>query len=103
MMFMSLETPTLRTARLVLRPLTVADRADLYALHANPRVMRFWDSAPWTDEAQADRFLARCRALAEGGSGVRVALEHRADGSFLGWVGLHHWTRTTAAPTSATC
>ncbi len=90
---MPLPPPTLRTARLVLRPLVDADRDDLFELHASAAVMRYWDSVPWSDASQAERFLARCRALADEGTGIRVALEAHNGGDFVGWMGLQRWDR----------
>jgi ribosomal-protein-alanine N-acetyltransferase len=40
---MSLPTPTLHTARLLLRPFTQADTDAIFALHSSPRVLRYWD------------------------------------------------------------
>ncbi|MGL4177978.1 MAG: GNAT family N-acetyltransferase [Dermatophilaceae bacterium] len=88
---MALPTPALETRRLRLRPFTRADREDLFSLHANARVMRYWDSVPWHDSTRADQFLARCTALEEQGSGARVAIERRDDGAFIGWCGLQRW------------
>ncbi|MBK8868766.1 MAG: GNAT family N-acetyltransferase [Dermatophilaceae bacterium] len=88
---MALLSPTLTTARLVLRPFRDADRREVFELHSNARVMRYWDSAPWRDETQADRFLARCRALSDNEAGARVAVERRDTGRFIGWIGLQHW------------
>ncbi|MGL5818671.1 MAG: GNAT family N-acetyltransferase [Phycicoccus sp.] len=88
---MALLTPVLGTRRLRLRPFTEADREDLLSLHANARVMRYWDSIPWRDSTHADRFLARCEALEEHGSGARVAIERRDDKVFIGWCGLQRW------------
>ncbi|GMA21647.1 acetyltransferase [Arsenicicoccus piscis] len=91
MTFVVLPTPTLTTARLVLRPFRDDDRNAVYLLHASAPVMQYWDSSPWTEMAQADRFLARCRALAEEASGARVAVDRREDAAFLGWIGLQRW------------
>lgn len=77
---MSLSTPTLATERLILRPFTDADADDIYALQSDAEVLRYWDSPPWTERAEADRFLERCRTLAEEGSGVRLVLEDKNDG-----------------------
>jgi ribosomal-protein-alanine N-acetyltransferase len=90
MRLMALLSPTLTTARLVLRPFRDADRREVFELHSNARVMRYWDSAPWRDETQADRFLARCRALSDNEAGARVAVERRDTGRFIGWIGLQH-------------
>ncbi|WP_354438010.1 GNAT family N-acetyltransferase [Marmoricola sp. OAE513] len=84
-----LAAPTLRTERLVLRPFTSSDAADLYALHSNAFVLRYWDSPPWTEPARAESFLDGCRQLAEEGTGVRLAVE--SAGGFLGWCSLTRW------------
>ena len=90
-MRMSVPTPTLHTARLRLRPFTDADADDLFALHSNAHVLRYWDSPPWTDRARAGRFIEKCQQLSEEGSGARVAMERASDGAFLGWCGLTKW------------
>lgn len=88
---MSLPAPTLHTARLRLRPFDDADAADLFALHSNEHVLRFWDAPPWTDRERATRFLTVCRQMAEEGTGARLAVDRVSDGSFIGWCGLHRW------------
>ena len=44
MMNMSLKTPTLHTARLLLRPFTEGDTDAIYALMSNAYVVRYWDA-----------------------------------------------------------
>ncbi|TDT40752.1 RimJ/RimL family protein N-acetyltransferase [Streptomyces sp. BK208] len=88
---MTLTTPTLHTPRLRLRPFTGADRDHLFVLHADARVMRYWDSPPWTERARAERFVAACRRMADEGTGVRVAVDRVSDGAFVGWCGLVEW------------
>ena len=88
---MALPTPELHTDRLRLRPFTDADAAPLYALHSSTRVMRYWDSPPWTDESVARRFLSYCRTAEEEGTGIRVAVDRALDGRFIGWCGLTGW------------
>jgi len=87
----SLPTPTLNAARLRLRPFTEADADALFALHSSARVLRYWDSPPWTDRARADRFIAACRQLAEEGTGARLAIDLASDGRFIGWCALARW------------
>ncbi|HKW82659.1 MAG TPA: GNAT family N-acetyltransferase, partial [Burkholderiaceae bacterium] len=60
---MPLPTPTLHTARLLLRPFTPADTDAIFALHTNARVLRYWDAPPWKERARAERFIAACRQL----------------------------------------
>ena len=55
---MSLPTPTLHTARLLLRPFTDADMDAIFALQSSPRVLRYWDAPAWKNRAQAERFIA---------------------------------------------
>ncbi|KAF2779862.1 acetyltransferase [Streptomyces sp. OM5714] len=88
---MTLVTPELRTDRLRLRPFTDADGDRLFALHGNTRVMRYWDSPPWTERARAERFLANCRTLEDEGTGARTAIDRASDGAFVGWCGLSEW------------
>lgn len=88
---MPLPTPLLHTASLRLRPVTDGDADALFALHSDARVLRFWDSPPWTERARADRFIAACRQIEEEGSGARVAMERASDGTFVGWCGLTMW------------
>src|SRR5690349_1063724 len=88
---MSLPPPTLTTERLRLRPFEDRDADDLYALHSDAHVLRYWDSPPWTDPARAERFLAVCRQMADEGTGVRVAVDRVADSRFVGWCVLHRW------------
>jgi RimJ/RimL family protein N-acetyltransferase len=88
---MALTTPTLHTDRLRLRPFTGADAEALFALHSNAHVLRYWDSPPWAERERAGRFLAACNRMAAEGSGVRVAVDRREDGSFLGWCSLSRW------------
>jgi len=87
----TLPTPTLHTARLRLRPFTSADADSLFALHSNAYVLRYWDSPPWGEPARAERFIARCRQIAEEGSGARLAIDRGSDAAFLGWCGLTEW------------
>src|SRR2546423_21013 len=91
MRLMSLPTPTLHTARLRLRPFDDADADDLFALHSNAYVLRYWDAPPWSDRARSERFINACRQMAEGGTGARLAVERVSDGVFIGWCRLDRW------------
>jgi len=88
---MSLPTPTLDTARLILRPFDDADADSLFALQSNAEVLRYWDSPPWSSPSQASDFLNMCRKMAEEGTGVRLVITGKADGSFLGWCTFNSW------------
>jgi RimJ/RimL family protein N-acetyltransferase len=60
--------PTLTGTRVRLRPLRSDDADDLFALHSDPRVMRYWSHTAWTAREQAVARIAqleRDRAGAE--------------------------------------
>lgn len=60
--------PLLESGRVRLRALAPDDAAALFALHSDPRVMRYWSFPAWTDARQAVEQLARIerdRALLE--------------------------------------
>ena len=90
-MDIALPTPSLHTDRLRLRAFDDGDAQDLFALHSNARVLRYWDAPPWSDPARAERFIAACRQMAAEGSGARLAVERASDGAFIGWCGLIAW------------
>jgi RimJ/RimL family protein N-acetyltransferase len=85
---MALPTPTLHTARLRLRPFADADANDLFALHSNARVLRYWDAPPWREHGRAERFITACRQMAQGGTGARLP----AAASWRGTCGRTYWT-----------
>jgi len=88
---MTLPAPTLRTDRLRLRPFDDADGDELFALHSNARVMRYWDAPPWRERLRAGRFIAACRQMAVEGTGARLAVDLARDGEFIGWCSLNRW------------
>jgi len=66
---MALPTPTVHTARLRLRPFDDADANDLFALHSNACVLRYWDAPPWSERVRSERFITACRQMAQEGTG----------------------------------
>jgi RimJ/RimL family protein N-acetyltransferase len=91
MTLMSLPAPTLRTARLLLRPFGDEDAAALFALQSNGHVLRYWDAPAWSDPSHALGFIAACRQMADEGTGVRLAVERLSDGRFIGWCTSNRW------------
>lgn len=86
-----LPTPALQTERLRLRAFEDADADDLFALHSNAYVLRYWDSPPWSERARAEKFIAACRQMELEGTGARLAVDRVADGAFIGWCSLSGW------------
>ncbi|MGN5633083.1 GNAT family N-acetyltransferase [Streptomyces sp. AC154] len=87
----SLPTPSLHTSRLRLRAFEDADADNLFALHSNAYVLRYWDSPPWSERARAAKFITACRQLAQEGTGARLAVDRVSDGAFIGWCSLSSW------------
>lgn len=54
-----LPVPSLRTARLTLRPLTVSDVPALFTIHSDPATMRYWSGSAWTDDERGHAMVAR--------------------------------------------
>ncbi|WP_069811160.1 GNAT family N-acetyltransferase [Streptomyces sp. TP-A0874] len=80
----------LETERLVLRRLTGDDVDDLFALHADPEVMKYLDAGPpMAREAVREQLLPRLLECYEryGGLGYWAAVRRAGPdaGSFLGW------------------
>lgn len=88
---MSFVVPTIETERLLLRPFQASDGDPLFALQSDAEAMRYWDSSPWTDRSMVEKFFASGEAAAEDGTGLRVAIERRADGEFIGWCTFNSW------------
>ena len=57
-MFASDRLPEIQSERVVLRWLERTDAADLYRIHSDPEVMKYWSCLPWTDASQADKYIA---------------------------------------------
>jgi RimJ/RimL family protein N-acetyltransferase len=65
---------TLTTPRLTLRPPRRGDEDDLFALHADPAVMRYFSEPPWTDRDRAERKIEEDAAAFERGEYFRFAI-----------------------------
>lgn len=77
---------TLTTERLLLRPWRESDREPLAELNADKRVMEFMPRR--LSRAESDDFFDRIQAhFKQHGFGL-WAVEHRATGSFVGFIGL---------------
>jgi [ribosomal protein S5]-alanine N-acetyltransferase len=65
----------LDTERLRLRWIEDDDAPGVLAMRADPQVMRYATSAPWTDIAQANESIARAREARLAGTAVRFTIE----------------------------
>jgi len=74
----------LQTERLQLRPLRMQDAQALYTIHADPEVMRYWSTPPWTTLDDALRMVEGDARAADTGQALRLGLERRDGGAFVG-------------------
>ncbi len=74
----------LSTERLRLRPLATADAAALFAIFSDPRVMRYWSSAPWTSIEKAHEMIAKDASAMAVGENLRLGLETTHDSRLIG-------------------
>lgn len=74
----------LATARLTLRPLEDGDAPGLFGVFSDPRVMRYWSSPPWDDEARAREMIAQDRKAMRRGDYVRLGIETQDSREFVG-------------------
>ena len=89
--------PPLHTKRLMLRALTPADEAGLFAIYANPNVTRFCDVATLENHAQARAMLQVFQKEFEQDTGVRWAITERGSPQLIGQCGLGWYRHNRSA------
>ncbi|KFI07220.1 GNAT family N-acetyltransferase [Massilia sp. BSC265] len=87
----SYPTSILTTERLTLRPMTMTDAADLFAVFSDPAVVRYWSAEPWTSITFAQSAIARALEGYRDQSEVRFGIELAETGALIGTVNLHHF------------
>jgi len=85
-----------QTTRLLLRQWKPGDRVPFAAMNADPRVMQHFPAL--LSRAESDAMADRCQALIEERGWGFWAVELKASGTFIGFVGLH--TPAAALPFS---
>ncbi len=79
----SFEHLHLHTERLSLRPLRADDAQAMFELFSDTEVVRYW-GAPWTGIEAAHDFIAQETAAMHGGKHIRLAIELKEGGQFIG-------------------
>lgn len=79
--------PIMETSRLILREFTVDDTYDIYALNADPEVIRYTGDPPFETVESARDFLNNYMDYENNGFG-RWAVIRKDSNTFLGWCGL---------------
>jgi len=82
--------PVLETGRLVLRHLTPADAADVFAVFSDPEVMRYWDGVPMTAVEQASAYIAEIDEHLRRRTLFQWGVVERTSGSVIGTCTLLH-------------
>jgi ribosomal-protein-alanine N-acetyltransferase len=90
----TLDSITLATERLRLRPLVAADAAALFAIFSDTEVMRYWSSLPWTDMEQASQYIAAAEEGLANGTTLRLGIEVAATGQLVGQAALYAFHET---------
>lgn len=80
---LSFRSPPIRSARLVLRPLTEADVPALFAIHADPAAMRYWSAPLWQDDRRGRDMVARDLDAAQTDH-LRLGIELAQPGTLVG-------------------
>jgi RimJ/RimL family protein N-acetyltransferase len=79
----------LATERIDLTEMVPSDAAEVYALNADPEVVRYVGDGPFASVEAARDFLTAYRDYRAYGYG-RWAMRRRSDGALLGWCGLKY-------------
>ncbi len=82
--------PTIAAGRVLLRWLTERDVDDLFSIFSDREVMRFWSSAPFTDEAAARRLLEHIRESFQTKQLFQWGVARRSDDRVIGTCTLTH-------------
>lgn len=81
--------PLLQTPRLRLRTVEIADVPALYAVFADPRVMRYWSSAPMEEIAEAEALQADIAAMMRDDTLYQWGIEPLDGAGLIGTVTLY--------------
>jgi RimJ/RimL family protein N-acetyltransferase len=75
---------TLRTERLLLRPIRESDAAAMFAMYSDPRVTRYLAEPPWTSIDRAHERIAKGVRATSDGLYIRLGLEVTDGGAYIG-------------------
>jgi len=81
---------TLKTDRLVLRPMLPGDVDALFAMRSDPQVQRYGSHGPWTERQTAVDYVERMMGYVEAGDPPQFAIERQADRVVVGSCTLFH-------------
>ena len=76
--------PILHTARLRMRPLSLDDTPQIFAIHSDLRTLEYWSHDPFVDIEQAEDLIRANMEWVETGQAVYWAVEDRESGKLIG-------------------
>jgi ribosomal-protein-alanine N-acetyltransferase len=86
--------PTIQTARLVLREIVADDAADLFAIHGDAGLMRWFGVDPLKDLAGAQKLVELFASWrTQPNPGTRWAIQVKGESHLVGTCGLFAWHR----------
>jgi len=89
--------PKLRSTRLLLRALSPADSADLFAIYGDPEVMEFASDPPFADAYMVVHMLGSIDRLFREGQAIEWGVVHADEQRVIGTCGLHSFTADGSA------
>jgi RimJ/RimL family protein N-acetyltransferase len=81
--------PEMRTQRLLLRALTAADSADVFAIYGDPEVMEFAGDPPFDDPGLVAQMLGSVDHLFRERQALEWGIVHAQEGRVIGTCGIH--------------
>lgn len=86
--------PVIETKRLLLREITCSDAANIYLIHGDPEVMRWFGADPLPDLAAAENMIKKfVKTRTESLTGTRWAIETHSNPELIGTCGFFDWNR----------
>ncbi|OWW22208.1 GNAT family N-acetyltransferase [Noviherbaspirillum denitrificans] len=86
--------PILRTPRLTLRQVVLADAPALFSIHSDAEWMRWYGVDPVSSMGEAEHLADLFSSWFAAGTGYRWALERREDRQLIGTCGLFRWNKS---------
>ncbi len=90
---MPFDTLSLKTQRLLLRPLKAEDAKPLFEVFSDPEVMRFWSTPPWTTIEQAQEMIAADTEELARGIHLRLGIVTPGDEALIGTCSLFNFSQ----------
>ncbi|WP_249977979.1 GNAT family N-acetyltransferase [Vreelandella olivaria] len=76
--------PTIKTGRLVLRPLKLTDAEALLTIFSDPDVMKYWNTAPWNSLEDAMSFIKESTAAMDRQESITLGIMLEATSELIG-------------------